>query len=209
MEHITTQASSSIKVVKFSSGEEVIGQVTESENEISLFNPAKIVIYTSTNEQGQVVECLRLTSYLANIKEKEITVLRQYIMYIADPSEDIAKMYQGYLSFMEGITDSITTAELDNSEDPIETVWQLFSDQNFVEFMQDLYEDNAMDFDVSEEDIDEEIDELWKNEIEKKEPKKAKKKKRYKKEDLKLPYNPEADYRDPKSWSDNPEDYLK
>jgi hypothetical protein len=208
MDQTSNQASSSIKVVKFSSGEEVISLVMESETELLLSNPAKIVIYTSSNDEGHVVECLRLTSYLANIKEKEITVLRQYVMYVAEPHEDILNMYTSYIKFMEGVTEGITTAELDTKGDPAEVAWELFSDENFVEFIQDLYEEHAIDIDVSEEEIDDELDELWKEEVEKKEPKKAKKK-RYKKEETKMPYNPEADIRDPKSWSDNPEDYLK
>lgn len=206
MEQKDTQASSSIKVVKFSSGEEVISLVMESENEIVLLNPAKVLIYTSSNEEGHVVECLRLTSYLANIKEKSITILKQYVMYIADPSEDLQKMYDAYLKFMDGIAEGITTAELDSRPDPIDMAWELFSDENFVEFIQDMYEDHVTDFEINEEEIDEEIDTLWKQEVE---PKKKEKKKKYKKEELKLPYNPEGDIRDPKSWSDNPEDYLK
>ena len=45
----------------------------------------------------------------------------------------------------------------------------------------------------------------WEKEIE---PKKSKKRKS-KIEELKLPYNPEEEASDPRSWSDNPEDYLK
>ena len=80
MEENTPQASSSIKVVKFSSGEEVVAVVEEFDTEIIISNPAKIVIYSSTNEQKQIVECLRLTSYLANIKEKSMSILKNYII---------------------------------------------------------------------------------------------------------------------------------
>ena len=51
----------------------------------------------------------------------------------------------------------------------------------------------------------EELEKEWEKEIE---PKKARKRKS-KIEELKLPYNPEEEASDPRSWSDNPEDYLK
>lgn len=205
MEENTPQASSSIKVVKFSSGEEVVAVVEEFDTEIIISNPAKIVIYSSTNEQKQIVECLRLTSYLANIKEKSMSILKNYIIYIAEPSDDMLKMYNAYLSFMEGLSTGVITAEMDSEVEPIEAAWELLSDGNFVQFMQELYEDNSFEI----EDIEDFVIEPEEEPIE--EPKKAKKKKKkkYKKEELKLPYNPEGDATDPKSWSDNPEDYLK
>jgi hypothetical protein len=211
MEENKDQASSSIRVVKFTSGEEVVSVVIESDNEVVLSNPAKIVIYTSTNEEGHVIECLRLTSYLANIKDKAITVLKDYIMYMSEPSEDILKMYDTYLSFMEGQSAGIMTAELEEDGDALDMAWNLFSDANFVTFLQELYEDSHIDFDdldVEEsEEEQEELNKLW--EKEKEEPKKPKKKKKFKKEELKMPYTPDGDIKDPKSWSDNPEDYLK
>ncbi len=211
MEENKDQASSSIRVVKFTSGEEVVSVVIESDNEVVLSNPAKIVIYTSTNEEGHVIECLRLTSYLANIKDKAITVLKDYIMYMSEPSEDILKMYDAYLSFMEGQSAGIMAAELEEDGDALDMAWNLFSDVNFVTFLQELYEDSHIDFDdldVEEsEEEQEELNKLW--EKEKEEPKKPKKKKKFKKEELKMPYTPDGDIKDPKSWSDNPEDYLK
>lgn len=209
MEEKQSQASSSIKVVKFSSGEEVVSMVIEQENEVFLSNPAKIVVYTSSNELGQVIECLRLTSYLANIKETGITVLKNYVMYISDPSEDIEKMYNAYLSFMAGLAEMPTSAQLEPEGDAMETAWRLFSDAEFVDFLQELYDDNSVDLDMIEEEAEEEVEEEWKEKVEKPTPPKAKKKKKYKKETLQLPYDPEGDIRNPESWSDNPEDYLK
>lgn len=209
MEENQTQASSSIKVVKFSSGEEVVSMVIEEENEVFLSNPAKIVVYTSSNELGQVIECLRLTSYLANIKDKGITVLKNYVMYIAEPSEEIQKMYGAYMAFMAGLEETSTSAQLEPETDSMETAWKLFSDAEFVDFLQELYEENTIDLDMIEEEAEEEVEEEWKEKIEKPIPPKAKKKKKYKKENLQLPYNPDGDIKDPKSWSDNPEDYLK
>ena len=127
MEENTPQASSSIKVVKFSSGEEVVAVVEEFDTEIIISNPAKIVIYSSTNEQKQIVECLRLTSYLANIKEKSMSILKNYIIYIAEPSDDMLKMYNAYLSFMEGLSTGVITAEMDSEVEPIEAAWEYLS----------------------------------------------------------------------------------
>jgi|LakMenEpi03Aug12_release.lakeMendotaPanAssembly.Ray.scaffolds.fasta_scaffold06393_26 hypothetical protein len=210
MEKNKDQASSSIRVVKFSSGEEVVSVVIDNDTEVVLSNPAKIVIYTTTNEEGHVIECLRLTSYLANIKEKAITVLKDYIMYMSEPSEDILKMYDAYLSFMEGQTGGIVTAELEEDGDALDIAWTLFSDTHFVNFLQELYEDSHIDFEeIEEEDLieEEEINKLWEKETEAE--KKPKKKRKFKKEELKMPYTPDGDIKDPKSWSDNPEDYLK
>jgi hypothetical protein len=210
MEENKDQASSSIRVVKFSSGEEVVSVVIDNDTEVVLSNPAKIVIYTTTNEEGHVIECLRLTSYLANIKEKVITVLKDYIMYMSEPSEDILKMYDAYLSFMEGQTGGIVTAELEEDGDALDIAWTLFSDTHFVNFLQELYEDSHIDFEeIEEEDLieEEEINKLWEKETEAE--KKPKKKRKFKKEELKMPYTPDGDIKDPKSWSDNPEDYLK
>ena len=210
MEENKDQASSSIRVVKFSSGEEVVSVVIDNDTEVVLSNPAKIVIYTTTNEEGHVIECLRLTSYLANIKEKAITVLKDYIMYMSEPSEDILKMYDAYLSFMEGQTGGIVTAELEEDGDALDIAWTLFSDTHFVNFLQELYEDSHIDFEEIEEDDlieEEEINKLWEKETEAE--KKPKKNRKFKKEELKMPYTPDGDIKDPKSWSDNPEDYLK
>ena len=210
MEKNKDQASSSIRVVKFSSGEEVVSVVIDNDTEVVLSNPAKIVIYTTTNEEGHVIECLRLTSYLANIKEKAITVLKDYIMYMSEPSEDILKMYDAYLSFMEGQIGGIMTAELEEDGDALDVAWTLFSDTHFVNFLQELYEDSHIDFEeIDEEDLneEEEINKLWEKETEAE--KKPKKKRKFKKEELKMPYTPDGDIKDPKSWSDNPEDYLR
>lgn len=210
MEENKDQASSSIRVVKFSSGEEVVSVVIDNDTEVVLSNPAKIVIYTTTNEEGHVIECLRLTSYLANIKEKAITVLKDYIMYMSEPSDDIQKMYDAYLSFMEGQIGGIMTAELEEDGDALDVAWTLFSDTHFVNFLQELYEDSHIDFEeIDEEDLneEEEINKLWEKETEAE--KKPKKKRKFKKEELKMPYTPDGDIKDPKSWSDNPEDYLR
>lgn len=202
MEENQTQASSSIKVVKFTSGEEVVSVVVENNDELTLSHPAKIVSYTTTNSEGQVLECIRLTSYLANIQSKTMTVLKSFVMYVAEPSEDILKMYDAYLAFMNGQTDTTITAELDNDGDAMDRAWELLSDPNFVGFMEELYEDSYIEI-QAEEEIEEPVVEP----VEQIKPKK--KKRKYKKEELKLPYEPDADANDPKSWSDNPEDYYK
>jgi hypothetical protein len=204
MEETNHQASSSVKVVKFTTGEEVVAIVQEKENEVVLTDPAKIVVYSTSNEEGHVVECVRLTSYLGNVQDKQITILKQYIMYISSPVEDIQRMYDAYIKFMNGTSDEIMAAEIEEP-DTMELAWNMFSDPEFVEFLQDMFDDHlAENAELDEEEV-EELEREWEKEIE---PKKAKKRKS-KIEELRLPYNPEEEASDPRSWSDNPEDYLK
>lgn len=204
MEENNHQASSSVKVVKFTTGEEVVAIVEERESEIVLTDPAKIVVYSTSNESGQVIECVRLISYLGNIQEKQITILKQYVMYISTPVEDIQRMYESYQQFMNGLTNEIMGAELEEA-DSMEIAWNMFSDPEFVNFLQDMFEDHLAENEEMDEEEVEELEKEWEKEVEKKKSKK----KKFKKEELKLPYKPEEEASDPRSWSDNPEDYLK
>jgi hypothetical protein len=203
MAEIDTQASSSVKVVKFTSGEEVVASVVENENEITLFNPAKIITYSSSTPEGHVIECIRLVSYLANTNLESIEIANKQIIYTSAPSEDILKMYEAYTSFMSGLTDETLSAAVGPNADPMESMWNLFSDPQFVDFMQDIYEEHLQEIENIDEEIEEDFDELDK------EWEKTVKKNKQKKEEFKLPYNPDAKISDPESWSDNPEDYLK
>ena len=204
MEETNHQASPSVKVVKFTTGEEVVAIVQEKENEVVLTDPAKIVVYSTSNEEGHVVECVRLTSYLGNVQDKQITILKQYIMYISSPVEDIQRMYDAYIKFMNGTSDEIMAAEIEDP-DTMELAWNMFSDPEFVEFLQEMFDDHLAENAELDEEEAEELEKEWEKEIE---PKKARKRKS-KIEELKLPYNPEEEASDPRSWSDNPEDYLK
>lgn len=204
MEENNSEASLPIRVVKLSTGEEIISSVNEFEGEVSLINPAKIITYTTATSEGAVMECIRLTSYLGNIDAKSITILKQYILYIANPSEEISKMYSSYINFMNGIENKMITGTIEEDNTPEEVAWSLFSDPEFVNFLEEIYEEHINDIEDVEEP-DEEIEKEWEKEVEV--PKK--KKKKYKKEELKMPYNPEMEASDPQSWSDNPEDYIK
>ena len=205
MEEQNSEASLPIRVVKLSTGEEIISFVSESENEIILVNPAKIITYTTATSEGAVLECIRLTSYLGNIEAKSITLLKQYVLYIATPSEEIFKMYQSYINFMQGIEDKMITGTIEDQADSNEVAWNLFSDPEFVNFLQDMFEDHLAENEEMDEEEVEELEKEWEKEVEKKKSKK----KKFKKEELKLPYKPEEEASDPRSWSDNPEDYLK
>jgi|LakMenEpi03Aug12_release.lakeMendotaPanAssembly.Ray.scaffolds.fasta_scaffold817770_1 hypothetical protein len=207
MEENNSEASLPIRVVKLSTGEEIISFIEEFENEIVLHNPAKIVTYTTATSEGAVIECIRLTSYLGNIDVKTMSILKQYVLYIANPSEEINKMYDSFINFMKGINDKMITGTIDDAESAEDAAWNLFSDPEFVDFLQEIYEEHLSDLeDVEETDeIDEELDAKWEKEVEKS----KKRKKKYKKEELKLPYNPDMEASDPQSWSDNPEDYIK
>jgi hypothetical protein len=211
MEEQDSKASSSIKVIKLSSGEELISMVDESPDEVVLSNPAKIVFYTTSTPDGEVIECLRVTSYLANIKETSITILMKHVIYLAEPSEDILNMYNSYLEFMNGLKDDVILAEIEPDHDNMDVAWALFSDPQFIDFVQEIYEEHLQDSEIDEEeDREEPSEELfdslnaeWEKAINE-----NRKKRKYKKEDLKLPYIPDNEASDPQSWSDNPEDYL-
>lgn len=205
MEENNSEASLPIRVVKLSTGEELISIVDELDGEVVLHNPAKIMTYTTATQDGAVMECIRLTSYLGNIDVKSMSILKQYILYIANPSEEINKMYDSFINFMKGVTDKMITGTIDDADSPEDTAWNLFSDPEFVDFLQDIYEEHLSDMEDVEEIVDEELDAKWEKEVEKS----KKKRKKYKKEELKLPYNPEMEASDPQSWSDNPEDYIK
>ena len=205
MEEQNSEASLPIRVVKLSTGEEIISFVSESENEVILVNPAKIITYTTATSEGAVLECIRLTSYLGNIESKSITLLKQYVLYIATASEEIFKMYQSYINFMQGIDDKMITGTIEDQADSNEVAWNLFSDPEFVNFLEEIYEEHLSELQEIEED-EEELDIDWEKEISEF---KGKKKKKFKKEELKLPYKPEKEASDPESWSDNPEDYIK
>jgi hypothetical protein len=199
-------ASSSVKIVKFTSGEEVIATVIKSESEITLLNPAKIITYSSSTPEGHVIECIRLVSYLANTDLQSINILLKHVIYLANPADEINKMYESYISFMSGLTDETIAAAIEPSGDGMDAAWNLFSDPQFVDFMQEIYDDHMNEIDHMEQEIEEDFDDLdkeWEKTVNKN------KKKKYKKEEFKLPYNPDAKTSDPESWSDNPEDYLK
>jgi hypothetical protein len=125
-------------------------------------------------------------------------------MYISSPVEDIQRMYDAYIKFMNGMSEEIMAAEIEEP-DTMELAWNMFSDPEFVEFLQDMFDDHLAENAELDEDEAEELEKEWEKEIE---PKKSKKRKS-KIEELKLPYNPEEEASDPRSWSDNPEDYLK
>jgi len=86
----------------------------------------------------------------------------------------------------------------------LEMLNELFSNSDFVEFVNELIE-NYEGTSVEEEEEEEEtfiMEEPEEKEIQ------PKKKKKVKPESKKLPYNPEANPNTAEGWSDNPNDYI-
>jgi hypothetical protein len=93
-------------------------------------------------------------------------------------------------------------------EHGLELLNELFNNEDFVTFVNDLienFEGEAIE-DIEEEDVESFIQPQPEEEPDT-QPKK-KKRRRIKPETNKLPYNPENPPEDPESWSDNPMDYL-
>lgn len=215
--------SGAIRVVKLTSGEEVIALIKEaSPDKITLNFPARIDTYFTRDPNGELYECVKLTNYLSNIKGYEINLPRDVIVYMGSPMTQLEKMYETYFQTMQ--TDPkvvITSGELDQAMGPeagLQLLNELFNNDDFVNFVNDLI-DNFEGAEISI-DIDEESDESEAEEYEPEtpviepakeeapKPPKAKKRRIMNPESKKLPYEPDAPANKPESWSDNPSDYL-
>ena len=70
-----------LRVVKLTSGEEIIGMVNEAYTDrISIKLPARLEAYVVRDEQGELVEYVKLTNYLSNIRGHEISLTRNVIV---------------------------------------------------------------------------------------------------------------------------------
>lgn len=210
--------SGAVRVVKLISGEEIIGFVLEAgTDKIAMKYPARLDSYMIKGQKGQFEEYIKLTNYLSNIKGFEITLPRDTIMYMGHPTDDLERMYEVYVMAMQNDPKSLVSS-LPESIDPngpetgLQLLNDLFNNEDFVEFVNELIEN----FEGSEVEIEEEEEESVagsfisdSEEEEPKDPPKRKKRKAVKPETNKLPYNPENPPEDPQSWSDNPLDYLE
>ena len=213
-----------IRVVKLTSGEEVIGLINEASPEkITINFPARIDTYFTRDPNGELYECVKLTNYLSNIKGYQINLPKDVIVYTGVPMTQLEKMYETYYVTMQ--TDPkvvITSGEIDQIENPengLKLLNDLFNNDDFVNFVNDLI-DNFEGAEIIIDDDDEilEIENKEDNEpelplnesIQEEAPKPSKPKKRriMNPEAKKLPYEPDAPPNKPESWSDNPDDYL-
>jgi hypothetical protein len=206
-----------IRVLKLTSGEEVIGLVSEASPEkYSIKLPARLDTFYSRDENGELLEYVKLTNYLSNIKGFEINLPRDVVIYIGSPNIDLEKMYETYIIAMQQDPKVvITSGEIDqqSSENGLQLLNELFNNEDFVNFVNDLIEnfegaEIVIDDDEGEEEEEPEKPVIEPAKEEAPKPSKPKKRRTMNPEAKKLPYNPEANPNSAEGWSDNPNDYL-
>jgi len=204
-----------IRVLKLTSGEEVIGLVSEASPEkYSIKLPARLDTFYSRDQNGELLEYVKLTNYLSNIRGFEINIPRDVVIYIGSPTIELEKMFETYIIAMQQDPKVvITSGELDqqSSENGLQLLNELFNNEDFVNFVNDLIEnfegaEIILDDDEGEEEPEKPVIEPVKEEAPK--PSKPKKRRTMNPEAKKLPYNPEANPNSAEGWSDNPNDYL-
>jgi len=211
--------SGALRVVKLTSGEELIGMVSEAApDKITIKLPALLENYYTKDQTGQTVEYVKLTNYLLNIRGYEVNLPRSVIVYIGLPAIELEKMYEVYFMAMQTDPKSIVSSSPDaphGVENGLELLNELFNNEDFVNFVNDMIES----FEGVEILEDAEGDEEWDDVVaespispsveEEPEPApKRKKRKAMKPETNKLPYKPDANPNTPEGWSDNPLDYI-
>lgn len=205
-----------IRVLKLTSGEEVIALVSEASPEkYSIKLPARLDTFYTRDQNGELLEYVKLTNYLSNIKGYEISLPRDVVIYSGAPTPDLEKMYETYIVAMQQDPKVvITSGELDqqSSENGLQLLNELFNNEDFVNFVNDLIENYEGAEIVLDDEAEEEEDpekpaiEPVKEEAPK--PSKPKKRRTMNPEAKKLPYNPEANPNSAEGWSDNPNDYI-
>ena len=209
-----------LRVVKLTSGEEIIGMVNEAyPDRISIKLPARVETYVVRDEKSELIEYVKLTNYLSNIRGYEISLSRNVIVYMGSPALELEKMYE--IFFMTMQTDSKTTiAPMPDDmkfghEAGLQMLNDLFTNEDFVNFVNDMIDSfEAAEILIEDDDI-EEIEEseaespvLDAPQEEPPSPPKPKKRRTMNPEIKKLPFNPEGDPKSAESWSDDPKDYL-
>ena len=206
-----------LKVVKLTSGEELIGFVNEATSEkINIKLPARLDNYLSRDENGQMIEYVKLSNYLLNIKGFEVSLPKQVIVYIGEPAIELEKMYEVFFMAMQKDPKSITGNIPDGTGGPengLQLLNDLFNNDEFVNFVNNLIDSFEGVEIVLDEDEDGELfvqDDITEDLEPKEAPKPSKKKKRssMKPEKSSLPYKPESDPNKPESWPDDPSEYL-
>ena len=80
-----------VKILRLSTGEDVIAKVGENDQGVSLKNP--FVIIPQQTAPGQPIQ-LMMSLYNAFGKSDDIVVDRDKIVFITDPKDDILKSYE-------------------------------------------------------------------------------------------------------------------
>jgi hypothetical protein len=204
-----------LRVVKLTTGEEIIGLVSEaSPDKILIKLPAKLDAYMSRDETGNMVEYVKLTNFIANIEGYEISLPRTVIIYIGKPAIELEKMYEVYFMTMQTDPKSVVSSgpeEILGPEAGLQLLNDLFNNEDFVDFVNELI-DNFENAEILIEDDSEDMgqegviedEEVLEPQI----PPKRKKRDRMKPEKKILPYNPEGDPNKAESWPDDPSEYF-
>jgi hypothetical protein len=205
--------SGALKVLKLTSGEEIIALVYDvAPDSIKVSFPAALETYVTRDQENNMVEYIKLTNFLSNIKGNEIILPKSVLVYSGPPNTELEKMYEVFFVTMQ--TDPKSIAPTSNmSQDVVpglQLLNELFNNDDFVNFVNDMVDQFEGIEDVFE-DTDDEVVESVSGTFEPEEPEpqpKKKKRRKIKPETNKLPYNPEQPPENPESWSDNPSDYL-
>lgn len=209
-----------VRVVKLINGDELLGIVRDATpDRVVLILPAKVETAFAKDENNSLVEYVKLINYAANVVNHEITLNRNAIMYIAAPIPELNKMYDTFFITMK----NDPTAIINNSNNDIligpeaglQMLNELFTNEDFVNFVNDLIDSfEAAEILIEDDDI-EEIEESEAElpitdtpQEEAPSPPKPKKRRTMNPEIKKLPFNPEGDPKSAESWSDDPKDYL-
>jgi hypothetical protein len=210
--------SGALRIVKLTSGEELIGMVSEyAPDKINIKLPALLENYYTRGQKNEMVEYVKLTNYLLNVKGYEVNLPRSVIVYIGIPAIELEKMYEVYFMAMQSDSKTIISSGPEDeigSENGLQLLNDLFNNPDFVNFVNDLI-DNFEGVEILDDSDDEEWDDVVaESPISPPEEKpsedapKKKKRKAMKPETNKLPYKPEANPNTPEGWSDNPLDYI-
>jgi hypothetical protein len=209
-----------VRVVKLMNGEELLGIVQDvCTNHISMILPAKVETAYSKDENGLIIEYVKLTNYAASVKNSEIVLNKNAIMFIGDPISDMLVMYETFSEAMKTDPESVRTSTsgdgVSNPQAGLMMLNELFNNEDFVNFVNDMIDS----FEGSEVILDEELEEIEESEQqeptvedllveEAPKPPKPVKRRTMNPETKKLPFNPESSPNSAESWSDNPEDYI-
>lgn len=208
-----------LRVVKLLTGEEIAGLVSDSmPDKIAIKFPAKLENYMGKDSKGNPIEFVKLTNYAASTKSFEISLNKSAIVFVAQPSAELEKMYEIYFMTVQTDPKSIQNSMPEGMVDVdtgLQLLNDLFTNEDFVNFVNDLmdtYEgvEILADFGDEDDDIEPEPEASVSPPVEEEPEAKPKKKKRrtIKPEGNKMPYKPDKPVTDPQSWSDDPKDYM-
>lgn len=206
-----------MRVVKLTSGEELIGLVDQvTDKNINIKYPARLDNYMARDANGQIIEYVKLSNYLINLKGKEIKLPTQIVVYVGEPASDLEKMYEIYFNTIQTDPKAITGSVPEGYTDPengLQLLNDLFNNEEFVNFVNNLIENFEGVEIVMDDEEDGELfsqDDITDDAEAKEAPKPPKPKKRssMKPEKKSLPYNPDSDPAKPESWPDDPSEYL-